>query len=51
MKLWRREVFDIEHNIIGDVDSLGVVRVVVSHRCGEPVPQSYRAIPIEEDQG
>jgi hypothetical protein len=41
MKLWRRDSFDIRHDLSGETDSLGVVRIVVSHRCGNPIPMAY----------
>jgi hypothetical protein len=41
MKLWRRNTFDIGHDVSGETDSLGVVRIVVSHRCGNLIPTAY----------
>jgi hypothetical protein len=41
-RLWRRDRWERVSMPIGSEDSTGVVRVVVEHRCGEPIPAHYR---------
>jgi hypothetical protein len=43
LKLWRRDSWDIWLDVIGTTDSLGVVQIVVAHRCGKSIPEIYRA--------